>query len=197
MYELLTSVKANQASFAIRNKGDFRMVLDCFMAMNDLDLSDAEKLYTALIIFYEDFNDIEDIPQDTETLEALQKGMVDFFNGGEDNNLSKSNTNDYTVIDWKKDSNLICSAINNVAKQEIRALDYLHWWTFLSYYSAIGECPLATIISIRYKIARNEKLEKHEKKFRADNPEYFNIDLRSKEQKAADDYIGKLWNGGN
>ena len=196
MYELNTSVEVGQASFAIRNKGDFRMVLDCFKAMNDTELSETERLFATLIIFYEDFEDISDIPRDKETLIALQKGMMDFFNAC-DTELKKSNTGGFTLIDWEKDSNLIVSAINNVAKQEIRALDYLHWWTFLSYYSAIGECPLSTIIAIRYKIARNEKLEKHEKKFRMDNPEYFNIDLRSKEQKAADDYVGKLWNGGN
>lgn len=195
MYELLTSIQTSQASFDIRNKGDFRMVLDCFKAMNDPELSEIERMLVTLIIFYEDFNDISDIPRDKETLTTLQKGMMDFFNAN-DTEMSKSNTGGYTLIDWEKDSNLICSAINNVAKQEVRALDYLHWWTFLSYYSAIGECPLATIISIRYKIARGEKLDTAEKKFRNNNPEYFSIDLRSKEQKDAEDYISKLWNGG-
>lgn len=196
MYSLLTNIQVNDRDFPIREKGDFRMVLDCFRAMNDTELSDMERLFATLIIFYEDFDDISDIPRDKETLIALQKGMMDFFNAC-DQELKKSNTGGFNLIDWDKDSNLIVSAINNVAKQEIRALDYLHWWTFLSYYSAIGECPLATIISIRYKIAHNQKLEKHEKKFRMDNPEYFNIDLRSHEQKAADEYIEKLWNGGN
>lgn len=193
MYELITSIEIGQASFGIRNKGDFRMVLDCFKAMNDPELSEIEQLCTAMIIFYEDFNDIFDIPHDQELVKALREQMINFFNVGE---AATSNTHGYNLIDWSKDSNLICSAINNVAKQEIRALDYLHWWTFLGYYTAIGECPLATIVSIRYKIAHGDKLEKSEQKFRQENPEYFDIDLRSNEQRQADDYVSKLWNGG-
>ena len=190
MYSLPISIQINQASFGIRNKGDFRMVLDCFEAINDSELSELERTYAALIIFYEDFNDIDDLVQ-CDVLPQLQDEMIKFFNGGEES--ISSNTNNYTLIDWKKDSNLVCSAINNIAKQEIRALDYLHWWTFLSYYLAIGECPLTNIVSIRYKIAHGEKLEKYEQKFKKDNPEYFNLDFRSKEQQEADDYIRKLW----
>ena len=193
MYELQTTVRINQVPFKITNKGDFRMVLDCFEALDDRELSPSEQMYAALIIFYEDLNSIEDIVLHKDILEELQCEMVKFFNGG-DANL-QSNTHNYRLIDWSKDSNLICSAINNVAKQEIRALDYLHWWTFLGYYTAVGECPLSNIIGIRYKIAKGEKLEKHEQKFKQENPEYFNIDLRSREQQEADDYVRKLWGG--
>jgi len=191
MYSLQTSVEVNQASFAIRNKGDFRMVLDCFEALNDTELTPVERMYSALIIFYEDLNSLEDIFEYKDYLTELENSMMTFFNGGDSD--VQSNTHNYKLIDWDKDSNLICSAINNVAKQEIRALDYLHWWTFLGYYISIGECLLSTVVSIRYKIAKNEKLEKHEKKFRQDNPEYFNIDLRTSEQKEADDYVKGLW----
>jgi len=193
MYSLQTSVEIGQASFDIRNKGDFRMVLDCFKAMNDKELSDKERFYAIMIMFYEDFNTIEDVSARADIWDELQKEMQRFFDGGEDD--IQSNTGGHRLIDWDKDSNLICSAINNIAKQEIRSLDYLHWWTFLSYYTAIGECPLSNIVSIRYKIAHGKKLEKHEKQFRHDNPEYFNIDLRSIEQQKADDYIRELWGG--
>ena len=191
MYGLQTSVQIGQASFNITNKGDFRMVLDCFEALNDTELSASEQTYAALIIFYEDINSLEDIAQYQDILDLLQKEMVKFLNGGEEE--IPSNTNNYRLIDWKKDSNLICSAVNNVAKTEIRALEYLHWWTFLGYYTAVGECPLSVIVGIRYKIAHNEKLEKHEKKFRQENPGYFDIDMRTASQREADDYIKKLW----
>lgn len=191
MYSLQTSVEVNGASFGIREKGDFRMVLDCFKALNDEELDNFERLYAALIIFYEDFNSIEDVLAHDDILKELSDAMILFFNQGEEN--LKSNTDNHKLIDWEKDSNLVCSAINNIAGQEIRALPYLHWWTFLGYYTAIGECPLTTIITIRYKIANNEKLEKYEKKFKADNPEFFDIDMRSNTQKEADDYIRKLW----
>lgn len=193
MYSLQTSVQIGQASFEIRNKGDFRMVLDCFEALNDEELTQTEQMYSALIIFYEDLNSIEDVMLHNDVLVELYKEMMKFFNNGEEQ--VTSNTGGYKLIDWQKDSNLIISAINNVAKTEVRALDYLHWWTFLGYYTAIGECTLSTIISIRYKIANGKKLEKHEKKFRDDNPEYFNIDMRSASQREAEDYVKQLWGG--
>lgn len=191
MYNLQTKVEINGASFGIRNKGDFRMVLDCFKVLNDMDLDGVERIYSSLIIFYEDFEDIEDVLDQEDIMKELVEAMFLFFNEGEEN--IKSNTNNHRLIDWEKDSNLVCSAINNVAGQEIRALEYLHWWTFLGYYMAIGECALTTIVTIRNKIANEEKLEKYEKKFRQQNPEYFNIDMRSNSQKEADQYIRQLW----
>ena len=191
MYSLQTSVQVGQESFHIRNNGDYRMILDCFEAMNDKDLSELERMYVAVAIFYDDFADADEVLQRGDIIDDLYKGIIDFINCGETER--ESNTHNYKVIDWQKDSNLICSAINNVAKTEIRALDYLHWWTFMGYYNAIGECTLSNIVSIRYKTAKGEKLEKYEKKFKQDNPEYFNLDMRSAEQKRADEYIQSLW----
>jgi len=190
MYSLETSIQINQVPFNIRNKGDYRMVLDCFEALNDTELTELEKIYSALIIFYEDFNGIDDLPKDKEVLNQCVEKMFNFFNQHED---IQSNTKNIRVIDWDKDSNLICSAVNKVANQEIRSLPYLHWWTFLAYYTAVGECTLSTVVAIRYKKARGEKLEKHEKKFIQDNPHFFNIDLRTNEQKEAEAYIKQLW----
>ena len=194
MYSLQTSVKIGQASFEIRNKGDFRMVLDCFAALNDDELTAEEQMYSALIIFYEKITCVEDLLVYRKLLVPLYHEMMKFFNEGEAE--TRSNTGGYKLIDWEKDSNLIISAVNNVAKTEIRALEYLHWWTFMGYYMAIGECTLSTIISLRYKKAHGDKLEKYEKKFISENPQYFDIDLRSAGQREADDYIRKLWGGG-
>ena len=191
MYELQTEVIINGASFGIRNKGDFRMVLDCFKALSDETLTESERLFACMMIFYEDFNDVEDVVNHAEILEQLQSQMYYFFNCGEES--LESNTDNHKIIDWEKDSNLICSAINNIAKQEIRELKYLHWWTFLGYYMSIDECLLSHVISIRYKIATNKKLEKHEQQFRQQNPQYFNIDMRTAEQKDAEAYIQRLW----
>ena len=88
------------------------------------------------------------------------------------------------VIDWDKDALMIISAINNVAGKEVRAEKYLHWWTFMSYYMAIGECPLATVVNIRRKLVQNKKLEKYEQEYVRNNPELFERrnDLTKEEQ---------------
>ena len=92
---------------------------------------------------------------------------------------------------------MIASAVNKVAGIEVRATSYIHWWTFMGYYLAIGESPLATIVSIRSKIMEGKKLEKYESKFKNDNPQYFIWDNKSIEDKEAEEAIMSLWNSGN
>ena len=192
MYELPTYIEIDGEPFKIRDNGDFRMVLHCFEVLNAQDLDAKERIIATLMVFYEDFNTIEDV-LNFKGVETAIRSLFDFINCGQPE-PSKSSPN---LIDWEKDSNLICSAINNVAGKEIRAEKYIHWWTFMGYYMAIGECALTHIVSIRYKLAKSEKLEKHEKKFKLENPQYFNVDLRNAEQREADNYIDSLWNGGN
>ena len=190
MYDIPTSIEVDGQSYTIRNQGDYRMVLDCFAALNDDELSIQERVLAALIIFYDDMEDIDDLERLGDIEEAVRQ-MYTFFNCGiEYSDEEKKSPN---VIDWKEDSQLICSAINKVAGQEIRALPYLHWWTFMGYYSAIGESPLANIVSIRYKIARNEKLEKYERKFQNENPHYFK-NINNEVDKEYEDFLKQVWN---
>lgn len=192
MYELPTSIDINGEPFKIRDGGDFRMVLHCFKALNAEDLTTKEKILASLLIFYEKFDSIDDIFE-CSYMEDLVKKMFSFMNCDQPEGKKAK----VALINWEKDSVLISSAVNDIAGKELRAEEYVHWWTFMGYYMAIGECPLSHIVAIRSKIAHNEKLEKHEKKFRSENPQYFDIDYRSTEQKEADDYIYNLWNGGN
>ena len=194
MYELPTYVEVNGVQFNIRLKGDYRMVLDCFKALNDAEISEDERVLASLLIFYNEFDELEDLPRDQETMQALIIGMFNFMNCGEEETLGAQS--DYTIIDWDKDERMVASAVNKVAGQEIRAVKYMHWWTFMGYFMAVGESVLATVIGIRSKIAKGEKLEKWEQKFKKDNPSYFiwrNIDLRVAQQKAL---LDEVWNRG-
>ena len=191
MYELPTTILLGDQSFTVRNRGDYRTVLDCFKALDDIELTKTERIITSLIIFYEDLNSLDDLEK-LPDIESAYNEMVRFFNCGQDSIGAKT---PYKVIDWEKDSNLVCSAINNVAQTEIRSLPYLHWWTFMGYYLSIGECSLSTIVSIRSKRAKGKKLEKHESQFVRDNPEYF-WDTQTIEQKEIDAEIRKMWDNG-
>ena len=193
MYEIPKEIEINDKKFKIRHDGDYRVILDCFNALNDDELSDKEKVLTSLIIFYADINGIEDLDKLGDIELAVSK-MYDFFNCGEkESSGAKSNSK---LIDWELDSQLISSAINKVANMEIRAIEYLHWWTFMGYYMAIGESPLSNIVGIRSKIAKGKKLEKHEKEFKQQNPQYFSFDTRTVEQKDAEELARQLWNNG-
>lgn len=170
------------------------MVLDCFAALNDIELEKEERVYCALIIFYEEFNSLEDLAHFKFLNEAVQQ-MYWFFNCGDDKGVGANKH--YKLIDWEGDSQLISSAVNKVAGTEIRLSPYIHWWTFMGYYLAIGESPLATIVGIRSKISEGKKLEKHEKKFKNDNPQYFLWDSKSIEDKEAEEAILSIWNSGD
>lgn len=191
MYNLPTSVLLEGQSFTVRNGGDFRTVIDCFKALEDPELTKTERILTSLIIFYEGIDSLEDFDKFPDVKTAYEE-MVRFFNCGQDSIGAKSN---YKLIDWDKDSVLICSAVNTVAQKEIRVEPYLHWWTFMGYYLAIGDCSLSSIVSIRHKRATGKKLEKHEQQFVRENPEYF-WNTQTIEQQELDAEIRRIWNNG-
>lgn len=193
MYEIPTSINIEGTEFQIRNNGDYRMVLDCFNALQDADLTKQERLLAGLIIFYKDINDLEDLEKFPDIEKAVSE-MYTFFNCGQVQNVG--NKINYKLVDWEQDSQLICSAINKVANMEVRAVDYIHWWTFMGYYSAIGESLFSTILQIRDKTVRGKKLEKHEREFKRDNPEYFVWNAKSIEDNEADALVKELWNSG-
>lgn len=193
MYELPTSVFVNDREYKIRNAGDFRMVLDCFSALNDIELGEDYRILASLLIFYEDFDDEDDIPKDSEIVTELIKEMFKFFNSGHEETRSASKSK---LVDWEKDDQIIMSAINNVAGKEVRLETFVHWWTFLGYYMAIGESVLSTVVAIRDKILRGKKLEKWENEFRTNNPDYFIWNSKSIEEQELDKLMYELWNSG-
>lgn len=192
MYEIPTSINIDGRIFQIRNNGDYRVILDCFKALEDEELEASERLLASLLIFYEDFNSIEDV-YNIDDISKLVSEMFKFFNCGSESVGTKVN---HSIIDWEQDSQLVCSAINKVANMEIRSERYIHWWTFMGYYIAIGDSPLSTILGIRNKMLSNKKLEKYEQQFKRNNPQYFVWNSKSVSEKEADRLAKEMWNNG-
>lgn len=194
MYDLPVSITIEDRQYQITNNGDYRVILDCFNALSDSELSEDEKVLASLLIFYNEFNSIEDLPSDVDIMKPLITEMYKFFNCGQEETVG-ANTNQ-PLIDWVGDSTIITAAINNVAHTEIRALPYLHWWTFLGYYMSVGESVLSTVVGIRNKIIKGKELEKWEREFKRDNPQYFNWRKKTKEQLDLDEYVRHIWENG-
>jgi len=138
-----------------------------------------------LEIIYIDHELIPD--QDIE--EAVKKAM-DFIDCGmkEDGNKPKPRT-----MDWEQDAPLIIPAINRVAGKEIRAVEYMHWWTFMGCYMEIRECLFSQVINIRTKKAKGKKLEKDEQEFFKENKELIIIKRpESEEDERAKEELIKL-----
>lgn len=193
MYEIPTSILIGEQSFPVRNKGDFRMVLDCFAALEDIELTKQERIVASLIIFYDGMKTLEDLTQ-FDDIETAVKEMYRFFNCGRIDDNTR--VPPYRLIDWEQDEQMICSAINKITNKEIRFEPYIHWWTFMGFYTAIGESLLSTVIGIREKIITGKKLEKYETKFRLHNPQYFIWNAKTLEEQEAEAEIMSLWNAG-
>ena len=66
------------------------------------------------------------------------------------------------LMDWQQDAPLIAAGISKAAGQDVRTLPYLHWWSFLAWFDAIGEGSFATVVAIRDKLRRGKRLENWE-----------------------------------
>lgn len=191
MYELPTEIIIEGRPYSIRNKGDYRMVMDVFSVLEDTELDRKERIISALIIFYSDFNDMDDVLREDANLEQLTKEMYEFFDG---DRLTSEKKDHRKLIDWDKDSAMICSAINHVAGKEIRSEPYIHWWTFLSYYMSVGESVFSTVVGIRDKLMNGKTLDKWERQYKNENPQYFKWSYKTADDIDAEEWLKSVWN---
>lgn len=149
--ELPTALEIDGKEYEIRT--DFRVALSIFQAYNDPNLTPIDKTFACLDCLY------KEIPKGGE--KALERAAW-FLDGG--NNV-KLKPLPAKVIDWEQDEPLLFPEINKSAGTEVRALPYLHWWTFLGYFSTMGEGLYSHILNIRQKRAKGKRLEKWEIEF--------------------------------
>lgn len=165
---------------------DYRIALLIFEAFDDPDLSEREKTTVLINCLFEK---PETIPFNNFQ-EALQKAAW-FLDGGkiyEDKQQTSKK-----IISWSQDEQMVFAAINKVANCELRAIDYVHWWTFLGYFSEIGECLLNTVVSIRKKKNEGKKLDKTEREFYQKNKSLVDIKKKySKTEQAERDRINAI-----
>lgn len=160
---------------------DFRDILEIMGYLEDPDKPEYLRWRIALALFYDG-----EIPAEHQQ-EAMEY-LAEFISCGETDTKSGPK-----LLDWEQDAQVIVADVNKVAGTEIRALPYLHWWTFLSYFHAIGEGQLSTLVSIRDKLRRGKKLEQWEKDFYRENRA--RVDLKKKysaEEQAEQERLKKL-----
>lgn len=142
---------------------DFREILRLMAYLEDPDRPEFLRWQIALNLFYDG-----EIPR-SDAKEAMAF-LADFLTCGEPGRPGPKR------VDWRQDAAAIISDINKVAGTEIRSLPYLHWWTFLSYFHAIGEGQLSALVTIRDKLRRGKPLDGWERRFYQENKE--RVDLK-------------------
>ena len=146
---------------------DFRDVLEIISYLTDKKRTEYIRWRIAVGLFYE-----PEVPE--EYLQDAMQYLANFISYG-----SVDGKPSPKLIDWQQDVHMIVGDINKVAGQEVRALQYLHWWTFLSYFYGIGEGQLSTVVSIRRKKAKGKKLEKWEQEYYRENKDV--VDFKANE----------------
>ena len=129
-YTLPTAIEINGHEYAVRS--DFRAILDILEAVNDVELDDQERAAVMLGVFYPDF---ENMP--TSDYEGAIAKCLWFISCGQMDDKSKKRPK---LVDWQQDFPVIVAPINRVMGKEVRAMKYLHWWTFIGAYPS--PCPL-------------------------------------------------------
>lgn len=161
---------------------DFRDVLTVIAWLTGAegaDLDEAGRWYVALCLFYPDFAALPPALHG----EAM-RFLADFIAAGRAGPETAARPG-ARLLDWQQDAPLIAAGVNKAAGCDVRGLPYLHWWSFLAFFDAIGEGPLSAVVSIRDKLRRGKKLEKWEQDYYRANRA--RIDLRPRPAAPADE----------
>lgn len=137
---------------------DFRDVLEVIGWLQNPELPEFIRWQVALGLFYK-----QDVAPEHSREAMAYLGW--FLTGGN----PEGDKPGPKLLDWEQDAAAIISDVNKTAGQEIRALPFLHWWTFLSWFHGIGEGQVSALVSIRDKLQRGKKLEGWEKEFYRQN----------------------------
>ena len=182
IWELPTSLEVDGKEWEIRT--DFRDILNVLTAFADPDLAQNEKLYVCMVTMYKDFDEMAQ-----EDYAAAYEAAQRFIDGG----VSGKSKSRPRTMDWEQDAPIIFPAVNKVAGCEVRALDYLHWWTFTGYFMEIRDSVFSSVLAVRQKKAKGKKLEDHENEFWQSNREICELKPRlSKEEQEEKERLRKL-----
>ena len=166
-------------------RSDFRAALIIFQALDDPELDGREKAAVMISSLYER---PEEIP--SENIEEALERASWFLDGGD---MPKTELHAKT-LDWEQDEGMIFAAVNKTAGFEVRSVKYMHWWTFLGYFSESGDTLLSTVIHLRQKLSRKKKLDKWEQEFISEHRTLIMIrHKKTDEEKAEEDFVNSLF----
>lgn len=165
---------------------DYRNILVFLAACADPEFTEEEKLLILMKRLYRD--GFSRIPRESIREAALKaKWFVDCGQEDEERNPGKK------MVDWEQDEAILFPAINKVAGMEVRAAEYMHWWTFAGYFMEIEDGTFSTVLSIRQKKAKGKALEKWERDFYRNNKCLCDIKTHyTREEQEEKNHLNKL-----
>lgn len=178
IYDLPIAITVDGVDYPIRNKGDYRVILDVIECLNDNTLSESERAEIALTIFFEgeikDNNFCGELPDNIQ--EAITQMLI-FINCGEP--IEDEEQNEPPFMDWTGDLWLIAPEVNQILGYETRERGkYTHWWSYKGAFMNIKDGMFCTYVGIRKKLYKGQKLDDYEKEIYSKN--YKKIDMTGK-----------------
>lgn len=183
MWNLPVTVEIDGKEHAIRKKCDYRLILDILCALNDETLEKDERIKCALIMFYENIENITDF-------QTAAEKMMDIINVGDQ--VDENAPPKPQVMDWQHDFRQLAPPISRVLGYSVRdEKNYTHWFDFIGAYMEIGDCNFAQIVSIRKKRLKGIKLDKSEEEYYRENRK--TVDLPKKLSAEEEEYLNSDW----
>ena len=174
LWQLPTQVTLEGKTYHLHT--DYRDILEILTYLQDPDLPEAVRWRIAMALFYE-----ETVPE--ETWQAAFAYLAEFLRCGQPEQPGPR------LMDWEHDAPAILAGINRVAGQEIRALPYVHWWSFMSWFHAMEPGQFSTLVSIRDRMRRGKPLEPWQQEFYRADPRAVELPQRlnyqQRQQRAA------------
>ena len=191
MWSLPISVEIGEKKYPIRNKCDFRVVLDVISSLSDEELEMEQRVECALFQFYGN-DELDTVEKVLTSLNDIQIAIVEMM---KIINLGKEETEEEhkpKLMDWEHDYPQLAPAISRVLGYSVRQeTTYTHWYDFIGAYMEIGDCTFANIISIRNKRIKGKKLEDWEQEFYRENKKI--VDLPHKLTDEEQEWLDSDW----
>lgn len=144
---------------------DFRDILELMGYLEDPQLPEPVRWLIALGLFYRE-------PVLPEHRQAASEYLCRFLCCG------MQDVPGPKLLDWQHDAPAIIAGVNQAAGQELRSLPYVHWWSFLGWFHAMGPGQLSTLVSIRDRLRRGKPLEDWQREYYRNNRKAVDLPVR-------------------
>lgn len=184
IWDLPTTVEIDGVEHKIRDKCEYRVMLNVSDALDDEELDTDNRLRCALFIFYEDWDKITNIEK------AIEE-MMKILNRGKE--VDPNEHEKVKTIDWKHDLENLTAPMNHILGYSFRDKDkYTHWYDWAGAINEISpDSYFGQILTIRIKLSKGKPLDKQERQFYNENKK--DIDLPRKLSKDEQEWLDSDW----
>ena len=167
---------------------DFRNFIKLELLLNEPDLTEEARLWTALNLFY------SVIPDDW--LAAMQK-VIDIYSYMADKKSKSSGSGSQKrIYSFEYDADYIFAAFLADYRIDLNEIDFLHWWKFRALFAGLKPDNLICKI-MEYRSADTKSMKGEQKKFYEKMQRQYALPCPKAEQDKLDEINDVLMNGGD